>query len=461
MAGKITGLGSAFYVGGYDISGDVNALSSISSPMATLDVTGINKYAHERLGGLRDGSMAFTTIFNVDAGQEHLVLSNFPRTDTIGSFFAGQAIGNAAASINAKQVDYAPTRANDGMLTNATSLQANGYGLEWGRQLTAGARTDTAATNGSGYATLQTGDPYVFLPGSSGNTVTTPDAASLDIVGDIDIRARIAMTDWTPAADTSVVSKYTVTGNQRSYSIQVLTTGALNLQWSADGTVQVSKSSTVSTGFTDGTIHWIRATLDVDNGAAGNDVKFYTSADGVTWTQLGATVTTASTTSIFASTAVMELGSRTNGTAGLMTGKIFEAQVLNGIGGTSVAHPVATGSAVTDATPLTWTINGTAFATTQTEYGLQAYLQVFSFAGTDVTVKLQESADNGSTDSWTDVVGGGFTQVTSTTPQAQRLAASSTLTVEKYLRAVTVTTGGFTSLVFAVAVTRNETTVSF
>lgn len=151
MAGKLTGLGSNFYVGGYDLSGDVNALGTIAQPLATLDVTAIDKFAHERLAGLADGTMSFTTIFDVDAGKEQKVLSAMPRTDTVGSFFVGTVIGNAAASINAKEVSYAPTRGTDGMLSSVTEIQGNGYGLEWGWQLTAGKRTDTAATNGAAY----------------------------------------------------------------------------------------------------------------------------------------------------------------------------------------------------------------------------------------------------------------------------------------------------------------------
>lgn len=151
MSGKLTGLGSNFYIGGYDISGDVNALGTISTSLETLDVTGIDKLAHERLGAMGDGTMSFTTIFDVDASKEQKVLSAMPRTDTIGTFFVGTGIGNAAASINAKEVSYAPTRGNDGMLSSVTEIQGNGFGLEWGTQLTAGKRTDTAATNGTGF----------------------------------------------------------------------------------------------------------------------------------------------------------------------------------------------------------------------------------------------------------------------------------------------------------------------
>jgi hypothetical protein len=92
-----------------------------------------------------------------------------------------------------------------------------------------------------------------------------------------------------------------------------------------------------------------------------------------------------------------------------------------------------------------------------TAFGLQAYLQVFSFTGTSVTVKLQESSDNGGADAWADVTGGGF--VAATARGTQRIQTARGLTVERYLRAVT--TGTFTSAVFAVLVVKNPISVSF
>ncbi len=89
-------------------------------------------------------------------------------------------------------------------------------------------------------------------------------------------------------------------------------------------------------------------------------------------------------------------------------------------------------------------------------FGLQAYLQVFSFTGTSVTVKLQESSDN-SGDAYADVVGGAFTAATGRT--TQRIQTTRALAVERYLRVAT--TGTFTSAVFAVTVVRNAGTVNF
>lgn len=86
-------------------------------------------------------------------------------------------------------------------------------------------------------------------------------------------------------------------------------------------------------------------------------------------------------------------------------------------------------------------------------FGLQAYLQVFSFTGTSVTIKLQDD-DNSGMASPTDVTGGGFTTVTSA-PQSQRIATSRTLTPQRYLRVVT--SGTFSECTFAVMVTVNRT----
>lgn len=92
-----------------------------------------------------------------------------------------------------------------------------------------------------------------------------------------------------------------------------------------------------------------------------------------------------------------------------------------------------------------------------TAFGLQAYLHVFAFTGTSVTIKLQESSDNGA-DVYADVTGGGFT-VVSAAPTFQRIETSRTLAVERYLRVVT--TGTFSNCIFAVGVKKNAVSTVF
>lgn len=247
---KTSGLGDNLYVGGYNLSGDIGSIDELSSPRGTLDTTGIDKLARERLLSTKDGKIDFSAFFNPASSQEHPVLSALPTSDVQVMYARGTTLGNPSACILGKQVNYDGTRGSDGSFTFKVNALANSYGLEWGKLLTAGRRTDTTATNGS----------------------------SVD------------------------------------------------------------------------------------------------------------------------------------------------------------------------------------FGTGSTSFGLQAYLQVFSFSGTNITIKLQESSDNGAGDAFADVTGGAFTSVTSA-PQTQRLATSSGQTVERYLRVVT--TGTFTSCTFAVMVSRNPSAVSF
>lgn len=146
---KQSGIGDNLYVDGYDLSGDIGALQNISSPIGVLPLTSIVVGAPERVHGHRDGAMGFTSWFNPSAGQSHPVLSALPRTNRVVTYCRGTALGDPAASMVALQIDYAMSRGDDGSLSFNTEAVANGYGLEWGRQLTAGKRTDTSASSGT------------------------------------------------------------------------------------------------------------------------------------------------------------------------------------------------------------------------------------------------------------------------------------------------------------------------
>jgi hypothetical protein len=146
---KTAGMGDQFYIGGYDLSGNVANLSRIGGGPGALDLTPINSSAYVRLGGVRDGSMDFTTFFDNAAGAEHPALSPLPTADVIASYYRGTVAGNDCANLVAKQVNYDWTRGTDGGLTATVQCTANAFGLEWGTQLTAGVRTDTVATVGA------------------------------------------------------------------------------------------------------------------------------------------------------------------------------------------------------------------------------------------------------------------------------------------------------------------------
>ncbi len=148
--GKQSGLGDQLYVGGYDVSNDTQQLNRIGGGPAALDLTGIDKSAYERKGGHFDGAIDWTSFLNDAALHEHAALSGLPRTDVVISYGRSSVLGAPGAGIVAKQIGYDGTRDTDGMLLFALQSMSNGFSIEWGRQLTAGKRTDTAATNGTG-----------------------------------------------------------------------------------------------------------------------------------------------------------------------------------------------------------------------------------------------------------------------------------------------------------------------
>lgn len=174
---KQSGLLDNLIVGSVNLSGDVGSIEKVGGGIATLDVTGIDKAAVERIGGLRDGGIEFTSFFNPSAGASHKTLSALPSTDVLVSYLRGTVIGSPVASCLAKQVNYDGTRADDGGFTFKVAAQANAYGLEWGVQLTDGLRTDTAATSpATGLdttASLSFGaQVYVHLTSFTGTSVT-------------------------------------------------------------------------------------------------------------------------------------------------------------------------------------------------------------------------------------------------------------------------------------------------
>lgn len=224
-----------------------------------------------------------------------------------------------------------------------------------------------------GSTTIQTGssgDAYAVLPGTSGSYISAPDTAALDITGDIDIRVKVALDTWVVGSgEQTLISKFGGAPNRSWRLVLKGSNGRPFFQWSADGTNLLGGPGTYTEATSDipatnGNAIWIRVTLDVDNGSGGHTIKFYTSQDGATWTQLGTDRVGSGTTSIFANNNAVEIGSRNTGTIDLWPGKVYAAEIRNGINGKVVASPdldMAFPAGVTsfkDAEGNVWTVNG-------------------------------------------------------------------------------------------------------
>jgi hypothetical protein len=177
-----------------------------------------------------------------------------------------------------------------------------------------------------------TGSGLSLNGATSGNTATTPDAAALDVTGDIEMVVRAVATDWSSAAAQALVSKRQTTTTQ-SYRLMVLN-GLLYLLTSTNGSDFAQTSSSVVVPFSAGQAGWIRVTRNATTG----DVFFYTAADSSSepssWTQLGTSQSTTPST-IYNSNSQLEIGSNLNG-GNPFVGTIYRAIVRNGIAGTTV-----------------------------------------------------------------------------------------------------------------------------
>lgn len=210
---------------------------------------------------------------------------------------------------------------------------------------------------------------YLLFPAEF-SEATAPDSANLSITGDIDIRVDIQRDDWTQ--DVGLASKYGQAGNQRSWALTLEADGTVRLYWSPDGTLaaRVTATSTAAVTIPTSGRLAIRATLDVNNGAAGKTVTFYTSStiDG-TWAQLGSAVTTAGTTSIFDSTTVVGLGWIDIAGYDSPIGRFYGFELYGSLNGSSkradVGLSLATANAgtFTDDSAVVWTLANASGAT--------------------------------------------------------------------------------------------------
>ncbi|MCC6475114.1 MAG: hypothetical protein IT514_15375 [Burkholderiales bacterium] len=233
---------------------------------------------------------------------------------------------------------------------------------------------------------------------------TTPDHASLDITGDIELWAQLT-TNWSslPTNGPYLVHKDGLPAN-RSYSLLLMPTGALRMGWSTDGTssgvlVRDSTATVQSALSLSGEAQaLVKATLDVDNGASGHTVTFYTSSNGgSSWDQLGDPVVTAGTTSIYSGTAALGVGPIVdNAAVTIQLGRVY-----NAIGGTLVASfdsslIVFGQSTFEDSTGKTWTVAASAIgdyrvtgvaATLFRGRGIVADTGAFVLTGQDAALK--------------------------------------------------------------------------
>jgi hypothetical protein len=222
---KQGGLGDNLYVGGNDLSGDVQQVK-VASPIATLDGTDITQSGNARLFGHRDGNMDFTVFYDVLVA--HPVLSALPTADTLMTYCRGTTLGAPAACLQAKQINYDGNRGTDGSYLFTVQGQGDGFGLEWGNLLTAGLRTDTAATNGTSLDQLAStsfgAQAYLQVTAFTGTDITVKIQDSADNSSFADVSG-LAFTATTAAATWQRISISNAATLRRYVRVATTTSG--------------------------------------------------------------------------------------------------------------------------------------------------------------------------------------------------------------------------------------------
>jgi hypothetical protein len=251
---------------------------------------------------------------------------------------------------------------------------------------------------------VDAGSTYLATAGTTNSTTgaSTPDAGALDITGDIDIRFEATLDNWLASGSVELCGKGLITGNQRSW-LFMMRDQKPHFEWSTAGTSTISVDATadLSQLLPPSRRLAVRVTLDVDNGAGGNTVTFYTAPSiAGPWTQLGTPVVTAGTTSIFNSTAPVRAG---DGWGDLAfpncLGKVNRFELRNGINGTVVANPDFTAqtpgaASFVDSTGKAWTVGiATSISNRRTRFvgEVSAWPTEWHPSGNDIWVKIQAS----------------------------------------------------------------------
>lgn len=158
---------------------------------------------------------------------------------------------------------------------------------------------------------------------------------------EFDLRLLVDVANWASGAEQTLITRITAPGVSWGTAFQFRWrldgTGRMLLNWSTNGSsYEPTRTSTVPVPGVPGTPIWVRVTATM-NLSTGYDVKYYTSTDGVAWTQLGASITySGALAAVMVDTAesMFEIGAEGwQPTGNIMTGKVYEVQIRDGIDG--------------------------------------------------------------------------------------------------------------------------------
>lgn len=140
------------------------------------------------------------------------------------------------------------------------------------------------------------------------NYFFTPSQSDTDFdVTDLDLRVHLSREQWDGITSHGSAEYFFVRVDKLNSSVKRIWLfgtgydGKMRFYWTEDGSTWKNYTSTNDLPFSDGDAAWLRVTMDVDNGAGGYDLEFYTSTDttndpdAVSWTSFQTSVGGATT----------------------------------------------------------------------------------------------------------------------------------------------------------------------
>jgi len=181
-----------------------------------------------------------------------------------------------------------------------------------------------------------TGENYLWTPTlvGSGGIAQAPSLAAYDPT-DLDVRVRLDPTNW--AAPTINASGFLVSHNagadpNRGWIFRLNTGNVTFTMYDAGLATGVRSYTTASSiPLSNGQPGWLRATYQANNGSSQSACTFYTSPDGIIWTQLGTTQVGATGSLPLVNYPLIINGAGGGGQS--IQAKFYQVQLRNGING--------------------------------------------------------------------------------------------------------------------------------
>lgn len=272
-----------------------------------------------------------------DSGADTMAAGALASSSTLNApALSAQASGTLAAGDLATISVLSAPSINDlisaGDIASVSTLSAPALSAQANGTMAAGALASSSVL--SAPAILE---PQYFLDLDGTNDyISTPDSPENSVTGDLELIIRAAAADWTPTSTRDLISKYEQATGQRQFVLAATNANQLVVTLSANGTAFESVTSGSIAGWTNGSAYWIRVTYTAATGAV--SFEYATTAQfPSSWTALSNSGPS-SILGLNDSDAPLILGSRHNFSSSRFDGKIYEAYVYDGIGGTLVAR---------------------------------------------------------------------------------------------------------------------------